>query len=148
MIRPYAFPNGKSKHRRVSSFDPVELRRGMRVEAEHSRDPRIQLRVAMDHLTEDPAYYRKLKAANLGGGGGLGECALTPRGVRAAAGAAVGGGLGFGAAWAISQLITGTTTPVEELKIKGALYLGLAILGAIAVSSTWTETPECPPLED
>lgn len=146
-LRPYTFPNGRSKHRSIRSFDPAALRRGMRVEAEHSSDPRVQARITMDHLTEDPAYYDKLKAANLGYTGD--DCALTPRGFRAAGGAAVGGAIGFGLAFLFSDAVTQTTPDkLDRLKVKGALYVALSVLGAIAVSASWTEIPECPPLED
>ena len=57
--RPY-IPNGRSKGRRPSEFDPVQLRRGTKVEMEHSTDRRLAQRIAMDHLTEDPRYYVKL----------------------------------------------------------------------------------------
>lgn len=131
-LRPYTFPNGRSKHRSIRSFDPAALRRGMRVEAEHSSDPRVQARITMDHL----GYTEE-------------DCALTPRGFRAAGGAAVGGAIGFGLAFLFSDAATQTTPDkLDRLKIKGALYVALSVLGAIAVSASWTEIPECPPLED
>lgn len=38
----------------------AELKRGMRVEAEHSNDPRIQECIARAHLAECATYYRRL----------------------------------------------------------------------------------------
>jgi hypothetical protein len=38
-----------------------ELRQGIAVEMEHTDDPRVAMRIAMDHLDEDPRYYTKLK---------------------------------------------------------------------------------------
>jgi len=53
-------PGGRAAGRRPAQFDPVQLRRGMRVEMEHTRDPNIAMEIAMDHLIEDPRYYHKL----------------------------------------------------------------------------------------
>lgn len=41
-------------------FNAKELARGMKVEREHSTDPKVQREIAQDHLTEDPMYYQKL----------------------------------------------------------------------------------------
>ena len=38
-------------------FDPEQIKKGMKVEMEHTNDPLIALEIALDHLTEDPAYY-------------------------------------------------------------------------------------------
>ena len=51
---------GLADNRRPSDFDRRELRRGTKIELEHTSDRRIAREVAMDHLTEDKAYYRKL----------------------------------------------------------------------------------------
>ena len=59
-LRRYGLPNGRAKGRRPSEFNPVQLRRGIKVEMEHTRDPKIAERIAMDHLVEDPFYYVKL----------------------------------------------------------------------------------------
>lgn len=59
-LRQYGLPNGRAKGRRPGEFDPVQLRRGIKVEMEHTRDPKIAERIAMDHLVEDPLYYVKL----------------------------------------------------------------------------------------
>ena len=59
-LRRYGLPNGRAKGRRPGEFDPVQLRRGIKVEMEHTNDPKIAERIAMDHLVEDPRYYVKL----------------------------------------------------------------------------------------
>jgi hypothetical protein len=45
---------------------PIELielmlRWGIEVEMEHTHDVDVAREIAMDHLTEDPIYYKKLK---------------------------------------------------------------------------------------
>lgn len=59
-LHRYGLPNGRAKGRRPSEFDLVQLRRGIQVEMEHTSDPKIAERIAMDHLVEDPLYYVKL----------------------------------------------------------------------------------------
>jgi hypothetical protein len=56
---------GKAAGRKPASFDPAQLKLGIREEMEHTRDPAIAREIAMDHLVEDPAYYTKLKRAGL-----------------------------------------------------------------------------------
>lgn len=55
-------PGGLADERRPSDFDQKELRRGIKVEREHTDDPEIAREIAMDHLAEDAAYYEKLDA--------------------------------------------------------------------------------------
>jgi len=45
--------------------DPIELSLGQTVEMEHTTDPNIATEIALDHLSEDPKYYTKLKKAGL-----------------------------------------------------------------------------------
>lgn len=44
------------------SVDLIEeqLKMGVKVEMEHTDDPKIAREIAMDHLVEDPNYYTKL----------------------------------------------------------------------------------------
>lgn len=42
-------------------FDAEDLSEGQEVEYEHTDDPEIAEEIAMDHLTEDPEYYKKLR---------------------------------------------------------------------------------------
>ena len=51
---------GLADKRKPSDFDQRQLKRGIRVEREHTSNKRIATEVAMDHLTEDKDYYRKL----------------------------------------------------------------------------------------
>lgn len=37
-----------------------QLRKGIKVEMEHTDDPKIAKEIAMDHISEDPTYYDKL----------------------------------------------------------------------------------------
>ena len=42
-----------------------QLKKGVEVEMEHTNDKRVALKIAMDHIKEDPKYYDKLTAAGL-----------------------------------------------------------------------------------
>lgn len=42
-----------------------ELFKGIEVEKEHTPSEKIASQIAMDHLTEDPRYYSKLKKIGL-----------------------------------------------------------------------------------
>jgi len=53
-------PGGLAKGKKVSSFNKKALIKGVKVEMEHTKDPKIAQEIAMDHLTEDPKYYDKL----------------------------------------------------------------------------------------
>lgn len=52
---------GLADNEKSSSFDPEQLDAGIRVELEHTTDKSIAKEIAMDHLSEDPDYYKKLK---------------------------------------------------------------------------------------
>jgi len=54
-------PGGLADNKTPDSFDIKALRDGMKVESEHARDPNTQREISMDHLTEDPQYYKKLR---------------------------------------------------------------------------------------
>jgi len=45
--------------------DLEQIRKGVEVEMEHTDDKRTALKIALDHLKEDPKYYDKLLAAGL-----------------------------------------------------------------------------------
>lgn len=51
---------GYAAGQRASDFDVVELARGTRVEMEHTPSRAVAREIAMDHLVEDPQYYRRL----------------------------------------------------------------------------------------
>ena len=44
-------------------YDPDELAEGLKEEFEHTDDPDIALRIAMDHLDEQDDYYTRLEIA-------------------------------------------------------------------------------------
>lgn len=52
---------GLSRGRSIASFDQRQLRRGAEVEREHvGGNTSLAMRIAADHLVEDPRYYEKL----------------------------------------------------------------------------------------
>jgi len=60
-FREDKIPGGKGDKAKPEDFDPEQVAMGIKVEMEHTNDPKIALEIAMDHLTEDPHYYTKLK---------------------------------------------------------------------------------------
>lgn len=60
-----ALPGGLADKSDPKQFPKDLLMEGAKHELEHTDDPRIATEIAMDHLKEDPLYYRKLKAAGL-----------------------------------------------------------------------------------
>lgn len=58
-------PGGRASGRRPEDFDPHQLALGIRTELEHTRDWRLAREIAMDHLTEYPDYYTRLRRAGL-----------------------------------------------------------------------------------
>ena len=42
-----------------------QIKKGIEVEMEHTDDPKVALKIAMDHIKEDPKYYDKLVKAGL-----------------------------------------------------------------------------------
>jgi hypothetical protein len=58
---------GKAHGLDPSAFNQKELHRGIRVEMEHTSDPNVAREIAMDHLVEDPHYYKKLAQIHLDG---------------------------------------------------------------------------------
>jgi hypothetical protein len=49
----------------AAEVDQEELALGLSIEAEHTDDPEVAKEIALDHLSEDPCYYSKLKASGL-----------------------------------------------------------------------------------
>lgn len=61
----------------VSKFDPKQIGLGINEEFEHTKDANEALKIAVDHLKENPEYYTKLKKAKLEDGGTvLGEAVV------------------------------------------------------------------------
>lgn len=56
---------GLADKKKPSDFDQSELKMGIKIEMEHTNDGNVAREIAMDHLTEDPKYYTKLKKAHL-----------------------------------------------------------------------------------
>jgi hypothetical protein len=53
------------KPAKESDVHPSELKRGIEVEMEHTKDPKKAKVIALQHLAEDPRYYTKLDKLNL-----------------------------------------------------------------------------------
>jgi len=53
-------PGGLAAGKKPSQFNAKSLAQGRRVEREHTTSNEIATEISMDHLTEDPHYYRKL----------------------------------------------------------------------------------------
>lgn len=58
--RREGIPGGRAAGMSPRQFPRAQLKRGLRVELEHTDDPEVALEIAMDHLAEDPRYYTKL----------------------------------------------------------------------------------------
>jgi len=61
-----ALPGGDSGLAAKAKFkakdaNPQELKEGIKFEKEHSSDPAVEEEIALDHISEDPKYYDKLK---------------------------------------------------------------------------------------
>jgi hypothetical protein len=52
---------GIADKKKPKDFNPKALADGIKVELEHTKDRKIAMEIAMDHLSEDPQYYTKLK---------------------------------------------------------------------------------------
>jgi len=65
MTKPVKFkeriPGGLPSGLQPSNFSAEALAEGIRVELEHTTSRRVATEIAMDHLTEDPLYYTKLR---------------------------------------------------------------------------------------
>lgn len=58
---PDLIPGGKSDKIPPSRFPPEKVRKGAKVESEHTSNKAVAREIARDHLTEDPNYYEKLQ---------------------------------------------------------------------------------------
>jgi len=50
----------------ASDFNPQQIKYGVEIEMEHTDDPDTAREIAIDHLTEDPEYYTKLRKMEAG----------------------------------------------------------------------------------
>lgn len=53
-------PGGLADDKSPDDFPEEALKKGQKVELEHTDDPHMAMEIAEDHLTEDPDYYAKL----------------------------------------------------------------------------------------
>jgi hypothetical protein len=66
MIKNYSeWVNEKRNPANPADVDPKELAVGKEVEMEHTFDEKEAERIALQHLAEDPEYYKKLRDADL-----------------------------------------------------------------------------------
>jgi len=54
-----------SKHNVTVNHLNDQLKKGIKIEHEHTKDNVTAKKIAMDHLFEDPDYYTKLEKADL-----------------------------------------------------------------------------------
>ena len=59
---PNILVGGKGDNLSPSDVDLFELRKGLKVEREHTKDKNIASEIALDHLAEDPKYYTHLES--------------------------------------------------------------------------------------
>jgi hypothetical protein len=59
-------PGGRADDMSPVDFDPEHLDEGTQHELEHTTDKDMAREIAMDHLAEDPEYYKKLKEIEKG----------------------------------------------------------------------------------
>lgn len=52
---------GLADNSKPSEFDNNQLKKGIKIELEHTNDKDLAKEIAMDHLKEDPKYYDKLE---------------------------------------------------------------------------------------
>lgn len=53
--------SGLADNATPDQFDKEQISKGIKVEMEHTNDPKIALEIAMDHLMENPSYYDYLE---------------------------------------------------------------------------------------
>jgi len=53
------------KHKKTTEYIEKQLKAGIKVEKEHTKMPKIAREIALDHLREDPDYYKKLSKLSL-----------------------------------------------------------------------------------
>jgi rubrerythrin len=53
------------KESKIDKDKLSQIKKGIEVEMEHTDDPKIALKIALDHIKEDPKYYDKLIKAGL-----------------------------------------------------------------------------------
>jgi hypothetical protein len=61
MLKEDKIKGGLADKKKPEDFDPKELKIGIKIEMEHTNDEKLAKEIAMDHLTEIPDYYTRLK---------------------------------------------------------------------------------------
>jgi hypothetical protein len=61
VVRKEFIKGGMSSGMPPSTFNPTQMRMGVKVEKEHTTNPKIAAEIARDHLAEFPRYYTHLK---------------------------------------------------------------------------------------
>jgi hypothetical protein len=57
--------HGRGRNTKVKDVDQKQLKMGIKIEQEHTKSKARACGIALDHLTEDPRYYTKLRKAGL-----------------------------------------------------------------------------------
>jgi hypothetical protein len=57
----HTIPGGKAEGQPVGKYDKEQLGKGMKIEREHTKDPRRAEEISTDHLEEHPMYYTALE---------------------------------------------------------------------------------------
>ena len=55
---------GRADKKKPADFSSEQLHSGMGIEREHSSNPLTQKEISMDHLSEDPDYYKNQASYN------------------------------------------------------------------------------------
>ena len=58
-------PGGDGKAKKIEDFDPQLMWEGIQEEMEHTDDVRVATEIAIDHLSKDRDYYKKLKSCGI-----------------------------------------------------------------------------------
>lgn len=103
-------PGGLADKKKPSDFNEDQLRKGIKVELEHTDDRTKAREIAMDHLTEDPKYYDKLEKIEKHAG--------TPLFVR----------VKTAARWA-EEMAAGRISPKDVERLRQAEGLGIRQIG-------------------
>lgn len=121
-----AIPGGKGDKLSIDDVDKEELKKGLRVEMEHTTDPKIAVEIALDHLAEDPKYYTNLEKVHKES---VNESLITegvndPNILKAVF---LAGGPGSGKSYTVSQVFG-----VPEDITRGTTSLGLKVINSDA----------------
>lgn len=62
-VRFFFYEGMSNEHKdKLKNIDAQELKWGIEIEMEHTKNPLIAAKIARDHLAEDPKYYTHLRA--------------------------------------------------------------------------------------